>query len=69
MIYFPFFLFISCMKTNHFIYPEQLKQIYDPPLVLFAQGRTELLGGTGLGVVGTRRPTPYRHCGYGTARW
>jgi DNA processing protein len=41
------------------LYPEQLKQIYDPPLVLFARGRTELLGGTGLGVVGTRRPTPY----------
>lgn len=40
-------------------YPEQLKQIYDPPLVLFARGRVELLNRFGLGVVGTRRPTPY----------
>ncbi len=40
-------------------YPEQLKQIYDPPLVLFARGRTELLARKSLGVVGTRRPTPY----------
>ena len=41
------------------IYSEQLRQIYDPPLILFARGRTELLGRTSLGVVGTRRPTPY----------
>ncbi len=40
-------------------YPEQLKQIYDPPLVLFARGRIELMSRIGLGVVGTRRPTPY----------
>ena len=40
-------------------YPELLKQIYDPPLILFARGRTELLSRPGLGVVGTRRPTPY----------
>ena len=40
-------------------YPEQLKAIYDPPLLLFARGRIELLTRTGLGVVGTRRPTPY----------
>ena len=40
-------------------YPEQLRQIYDPPLLLFARGRIELMSRTGLGVVGTRRPTPY----------
>jgi DNA processing protein len=40
-------------------YPEQLRQIFDPPLVLFARGRIELLPRFGLGVVGTRRPTPY----------
>lgn len=40
-------------------YPEQLKAIYDPPLILFARGRIELLPRLGLGVVGTRRPTPY----------
>lgn len=40
-------------------YPERLRQIYDPPVVLFARGRTELLGTVMLGVVGTRRPTQY----------
>lgn len=40
-------------------YPEILRQIYDPPLLLFARGRIDLLGRPGIGVVGTRRPTPY----------
>jgi DNA processing protein len=40
-------------------YPERLREIYDPPVVLFTKGRTELLKSIMLGVVGTRRPTPY----------
>ncbi len=40
-------------------YPEALKQIFDPPPVLFARGRPELLASLQLGIVGTRRPTPY----------
>jgi DNA processing protein len=40
-------------------YPETLREIFDPPIVLFARGRAELLRSTALGVVGTRRPTPY----------
>jgi DNA processing protein len=40
-------------------YPPLLKEIYDPPPVLFAQGRVELLAGVGVGVVGSRRATPY----------
>jgi DNA processing protein len=40
-------------------YPPRLREIYDPPVVLFARGRTELLQAAMLGVVGTRRPTPY----------
>jgi DNA processing protein len=40
-------------------YPVRLKEIFDPPLVLFVRGRVELLGSLTLGVVGTRRPTPY----------
>jgi DNA processing protein len=40
-------------------YPEPLRRIYDPPPVLFARGRVELLSSVCLGVVGTRRPTPY----------
>ncbi len=40
-------------------YPPRLREIYDPPVVLFARGRVELLGALTIGVVGTRRPTPY----------
>lgn len=40
-------------------YPEKLREVYDPPVLLFARGRVELLGSLMLGVVGTRRPTPY----------
>jgi DNA processing protein len=40
-------------------YPPRLREIFDPPIVLFARGRLELLGSLMLGVVGTRRPTPY----------
>ncbi|HVP45844.1 MAG TPA: DNA-processing protein DprA [Bryobacteraceae bacterium] len=40
-------------------YPALLREIFDPPVVLFARGRLELLGAIMLGVVGTRRPTPY----------
>jgi DNA processing protein len=40
-------------------YPPRLREIYDPPPVLFARGRVELLGALMLGIVGTRRPTAY----------
>ncbi|MEP6537639.1 MAG: DNA-processing protein DprA [Bryobacteraceae bacterium] len=40
-------------------YPPRLKDIFDPPVVLFARGRIELLQTVMLGIVGTRRPTPY----------
>jgi DNA processing protein len=40
-------------------YPRQLRTIYDPPLVLFARGRTELLQSYGIAIVGTRRPSAY----------
>jgi len=40
-------------------YPAPLREIYDPPVMLFARGRVELLQSTLFGVVGTRRPTPY----------
>jgi DNA processing protein len=41
------------------LYPQRLRNIYDPPLVLFARGRVELLESLGVALVGTRRPTPY----------
>jgi DNA processing protein len=40
-------------------YPEPLRGIYDPPPVLFARGRVDLLKSLCIGVVGTRHPTPY----------
>jgi DNA processing protein len=40
-------------------YPQALREIFDPPFLLFARGRVELLNSLSLGVVGTRRPTPY----------
>jgi DNA processing protein len=40
-------------------YPPALRDIFDPPPLLFARGRVELLATLMLGVVGTRRPTPY----------
>jgi len=39
-------------------YPELLRQTADPPPVLFACGRHELLRGPALAVVGSRNPTP-----------
>jgi DNA processing protein len=40
-------------------YPQPLREIFDPPVLLFARGRVELMQSLALGVVGTRRPTPY----------
>lgn len=40
-------------------YPPRLREIYDPPAVLFAVGRVELLREVMVGVVGTRRASPY----------
>ncbi len=40
-------------------YPQQLKQIYDPPIVLYVQGSVATISQPGLAMVGTRHPTPY----------
>ncbi len=40
-------------------YPARLKQIYDPPLVLYVRGNVEALSRPGIAVIGTRHPTPY----------
>jgi DNA processing protein len=41
------------------LYPPLLREIYDPPILLYARGRIELLQSLMLGVVGTRRPSDY----------
>lgn len=40
-------------------YPERLKEIFDPPPVLWLQGDVSLLSRSAIAIVGTRHPTPY----------
>jgi DNA processing protein len=40
-------------------YPPRLKEIYDPPVILFVKGSVEVLAQPGIAMVGTRHPTPY----------
>jgi len=40
-------------------YPPRLREIYDPPLILYVRGSPEVLPEPGIAVVGTRHPTPY----------
>ncbi len=40
-------------------YPDSLRNIYDPPPVLWVRGNASLLSRPGIGVVGTRHPSPY----------
>nr|WP_245536534.1 DNA-processing protein DprA [Terriglobus saanensis] len=40
-------------------YPERLREIYDPPAVLWHRGDIRLLAYAGIAVVGTRQPSPY----------
>lgn len=40
-------------------YPQNLRQIYDPPVLLYVRGNGDLLSQPGIAVVGTRHPTPY----------
>lgn len=45
-------------------YSTQLKQIYDPPLILYVRGNETVISQPGIALVGTRHPTP---CGSGIA--
>jgi DNA processing protein len=40
-------------------YPLRLKEIYDPPVLLYVRGDAGILAQPGIAVVGTRHPTPY----------
>jgi DNA processing protein len=48
---------IVCLSDPE--YPARLKEIYDPPVILFVKGRVEVLNEPGIAMVGTRHPTPY----------
>ncbi len=40
-------------------YPERLREIYDPPPVLWVRGNASLLKRPSIAIVGTRHPSPY----------
>jgi DNA processing protein len=47
------------MTLDDTLYPDNLRNIYDPPPVLWVRGDARLLSRSGIGVVGTRHPSPY----------
>ena len=49
---------VSVVCLDDSTYPAQLKQIYDPPLILYVRGNVDAIGQPGIAVVGTRHPTP-----------
>ena len=49
----------SIISYACFDYPERLREIFDPPPVLWVRGDTSLLSKPSIAVVGTRHPTPY----------
>ena len=49
----------SVISVEDPAYPRHLKEIYDPPLVLYVRGNLEALTQPGVAMVGTRHPTPY----------
>ncbi len=50
---------VSLVSLDDFAYPPRLKEIYDPPLILYVRGDPQALIKAGMAVVGTRHPTPY----------
>ncbi len=50
---------VSVVCLDDSTYPAQLKQIYDPPLILYVRGNVDAIGQPGIAVVGTRHPTLY----------
>jgi len=49
----------SVLTHDDEAYPERLREIYDPPAVLWIRGDVNLLARPGIAVVGTRHPSPY----------
>ena len=50
---------ITLVSLDHPAYPPRLKEIYDPPLILYVRGEVDTLSKPGIAMVGTRHPTPY----------
>jgi DNA processing protein len=47
------------LAWNEPAYPARLREIYDPPTLLYVKGDVELLERHCIAIVGTRKPTPY----------
>jgi DNA processing protein len=50
---------VTLLSIEDALYPRRLKEIYDPPLILYVRGNPEVLIQPGIAMVGTRHPTPY----------
>ncbi|MGO9126720.1 MAG: DNA-processing protein DprA [Terriglobales bacterium] len=50
---------VKVISLDDSAYPSQLKQIYDPPLILYVRGNGDVISQPGIALVGTRHPTPY----------
>ena len=50
---------IQTITINDKYYPEKLKKIYDPPVVLYLKGNKEILNNTSIAIVGCRLCTSY----------
>ena len=50
---------ITVLSVSDPFYPRRLKEIYDPPIILYVRGDAEQLNKPGIAMVGTRHPTPY----------
>jgi len=50
---------VKVISLDDPFYPTQLRQIYDPPLVLYVRGSDAVISQPGIALVGTRHPTPY----------
>jgi DNA processing protein len=50
---------VTVLSMDDPLYPPRLKEIYDPPLILYVRGEAEVLTKPGIAMVGTRHPTPY----------
>ncbi|SHK30513.1 DNA-processing protein DprA [Tepidibacter formicigenes] len=50
---------INYITINNPRYPQKLKNIYDPPYVLFVKGNIDILNDFSIAMVGSRKPTRY----------
>ena len=50
---------IKVVTINDNVYPQSLKQIYDPPVVLYVIGNEVILNKIGLAIIGCRNSTTY----------